>query len=97
MRLQELKEDKDLSELPLDTVKDLEKNVREGAKDTEQDWANAMELANKAYEVVGVQRPTPSLQAAWKQYEGLIQTACAELSKHRGLDGKWRMTSVHNS
>lgn len=97
MRLKELKETKDLSELPPDTVKDLEKKVREGAKDTEQNWVNAMELTNKAYEVAGVQRPTPSLQAAWKQYEEMIQTACEELAKHRGLDADWRMTSVHNS
>lgn len=93
MRLRELlQEDKDLSELPPDSIKDLEKKVREGAKDKEQDWANALELANKAYEVIGVQRPTPALQAAWKQYEGMIQFAVKELAKVRGLDADWRMT-----
>lgn len=44
-----------------------------------------------------VERPTPSMEAGWKQYEELLQHAVGELAKHRGLSGKyadWRMSSI---
>lgn len=84
----------DLSELPEDVVKEVQKNIRDGAKDQEQNWANALELVHKAYEVAGVQRPTPDMVSAWKQYEENLQYAVEQLAKFRGLGGDWRMSSV---
>lgn len=41
----------DMSELPPEIIKDLEGNIRKGARDLAQKWANALELVHKAYEV----------------------------------------------
>lgn len=86
-------EGSDLSELPYDVMQELQKNIRDGAQDTEQNWANALHLVQKAYEVAGIQRPEPSMAAAWKQYEENIQYAVEQLAKYRGMDGDWRMSS----
>jgi len=89
-----LREKDDLSALPEETIKELKKKIKEGAKDTTQMWANALELVHKAYDVLGIQRPDITMEAAWKQYEELIETAVKELAKARGLDGRWRSTSI---
>lgn len=88
-----LHEGDDLDALPSDTMSELQKNIRDGAKDQEQAWANALELVHKAYEVAGVERPTPDLKNAWKQYEENLQYAVSQLAKERGMDGDWRMSS----
>ena len=88
-----LSEAKDLSELPEDAMKGIQKNIRNGAKDLDQKWANALELVHKAYEVANVQRPEPDMSAAWKQYEENIQYAVQQLAKTRGINGDWRMSS----
>jgi hypothetical protein len=74
-------------------MSELQKNIRDGAQDTEQKWANALHLVHKAYEVAGIQRPEPNMGAAWKQYEENIQYAVEQLAKYRGMDGDWRMSS----
>jgi hypothetical protein len=91
--LRELLEADDLSKLSNDQVSQLEKLVRDGANDTEQQWANALELVHKAYEVAQIQRPTPDMESAWKQYEEILCLAVKQLAKKRGLDGKWRMSA----
>ena len=80
--------------LPPDTMSELQKNIRDGAKDITQKWANALELVHKAYEVAGVERPTPDMRKAWKQYEENLTYAVKQLAKYRGMDGSWRMTSM---
>ena len=89
-----LNEVEDLDSLPEDLMKDIQKNVRDGAKDQEQKWANALELVHKAYEVAGAERPSPDLKNAWKQYEENLQYAVAQLAKERGMKGDWRMSSA---
>ena len=91
--LYSLTEGDDLSTLPEDTMNELHKNITDGAKDQEQKWANALELVHKAYEVAAVQRPTPDMRSAWKQYEENLQFAVEQLAKFRGIDGDWRMSS----
>lgn len=91
--VQQIQEGKDLSALPEDIMKELQKNIRDGAKDTNQLWANALELVHQAYLVAGVDRPTPDMREAWKQYEANIQYSVQQLSKTRGLNGDWRMSS----
>jgi len=89
-----LAEGNDLTELPEQGMKDIQANIRKGAQDTTQQWANALELVHKAYEVTGVERPNPNMVAAWKQYEENITFAVEQLSKARGMDADWRMTSA---
>ncbi len=84
---------KTLSLLPNDVMTSLRKNIRKGAEDLEQNWANALELVHKAYEVEGVQRPNPSLKDAWTQYEENIAYAVQQLSLNRGASGDWRMSA----
>jgi len=86
-------EGEEFDNLPEDAMSEIQKNIRNGAKDTEQLWSNALELVHKAYEVSGIQRPTPDMKGAWKQYEQNLQYAVAQLSKYRGIKGDWRMSS----
>lgn len=83
----------DMSELSPDIINEIQKNIRTGAKDDSQNWSNALELTHKAYEVAGVQRPTPDMKSAWTQYETNLQYAVEQLAKFRGMDGDWRMSS----
>ena len=89
-----LAEGNDLTELPEQTISDIRSNIAKGAKDTEQKWANALELTHKAYQVTGVERPNPNMKTAWKQYEENIAYAVEQLSKARGIDADWRMSSA---
>jgi len=85
---------KDLTILPDDVIKELKKNIKDGAADLEQKWANALELVQKAYSVAGVERPEPS-DGAWKQYEEMLQIAVEELADARkDFDSSWRMSST---
>ncbi len=84
---------KSLSLLPNDVMVAIRSNIRKGAEDLQQHWANALELVHKAYEVEGVQRPDPSMKDAWKQYEENLAYAVQQLSVNRGADGDWRMSA----
>ena len=89
-----INEGDDLDSISSDMFSEIQKNIRDGAKDQEQMWANALDLVHKAYEVAGVERPTPDLKNAWKQYEENLQYAVSQLAKERGMDGDWRMSSA---
>lgn len=89
-----ISEGNDMDALPEDAMSEIQKNIRNGAKDTEQLWANALELVHKAYEVSGIQRPTPDMKGAWKQYEQNLQYAVEQLAKSRGIKGDWRMSAA---
>jgi hypothetical protein len=83
----------DEDSLPEIVIAELKSNIRKGAKDLEQKWANALELTHKAFEVADVERPTPDQQQRWHQYETLIAFAVKQLSDTRGSKGDWRMTA----
>lgn len=89
-----ISEGDDRDALPEDVMQEIQKNVRNGAKDVDQLWSNALELVHKAYEVAGIQRPTPDMKSGWKQYEENLQYAVGQLSKFRGVKGDWRMSSA---
>lgn len=82
-----------LDKIPEDIIKEIQKNIKKGAQDVKLIWSNALELVHKAYEVTSVQRPTPDMPNAWKQYEKNLQYAVEQLSYYRGLKGDWRMSS----
>ena len=93
--LSEAKGNNDLSILDNGTIKEIKKNIRDGAEDLEYEWANALELVQQAYKVAGVERPTPSENGAWKQYEEMLQYAVEELGEARkDADSSWRMSST---
>lgn len=83
----------DMSKLPDDKMKDIQKNIRDGASDLSQNWANALELTHTAYRASQVQRPTPDMSSGWSQYEENIQYAVQQLAKARGIDADWRMSA----
>lgn len=89
-----LNEKEKLDELPEGELNKIKSNIRKGAQDTEQRWANALELVHTAYEIAQVQRPDITMENAWKQYEEMIGHAVEELAKARGLDDDWRMSSA---
>ena len=89
-----INEEDDPEMLPPDIMSEVQKNIRDGAKDIQQKWSNALELVHKAYEVAGVERPTPDLRKSWKQYEENLTYAVQQLAKYRGMDGDWRMSSA---
>lgn len=84
----------DFTSLPDSVVKEIQGNIRKGAKDLDQKWKNALELVNTAYHVASVKRPGRSQQGAWEQYESLISFAVRQLSATRGLNGGWRTTDL---
>lgn len=88
-----IEKSEDLSKLPKDVMTAIKSNIRKGAEDLQQKWANALELVHKAYEIEGVQRPTPDMDSAWKQYEENLQYAVQQLAEARGMDDDWRMSS----
>jgi hypothetical protein len=90
----QLNEKTDHSELPDGDLSKIKSNISKGAKDTNQLWANALELVHQAYEIAQIQRPDITMEGAWKQYEEMIKYAVQELAKARGMDGDWRMTSL---
>jgi hypothetical protein len=87
-------ETSDYSAHPDSVVSEIRKNVSAGAKDLAQNWKDALELVAKAYQVANVRLPTPNDKAAWKQYETLIQHGVRELAKNRGIEGKWRTSTM---
>ena len=93
LTLSEAKKD-DLTRLPQDLFKEVQKNIRKGAEDLQQKWANALELVHQAYEVAAVQRPSPDMKEAWEQYEENIAYAVKQLSDSRGMEDDWRMSSA---
>lgn len=86
--------EKDMSATPPDKISEIQKNIRTGAADLEQNWANALELVQRAYKVANVERPSPGMKDAWTQYEENIQYAVKQLSKIRGMDADWRMSAA---
>ena len=88
------RDNKDLSILNDDTFKEIKKNIKDGAEDIEYEWANALELVHKAYKVAGVERPTPAMGGAWRQYEEMLQLGVEQLAKFRkDVGSDWRMSS----
>lgn len=83
----------DITVYPEIVIKELRKNIRDGAMDTEQQWKNALELVNTAFKVTNIRIPLPDQKGAWRQYEDLIQYGVKQLHDARGIDGPWRMTN----
>lgn len=87
---------KDLQGEPLPEliINDIKKNIRSGAKDLGQQWKNALELTQRAYQVAEVRLPDPYEDGQWKQYEQMLAFAVRQLTATRGLGGDWRLSAL---
>lgn len=78
-----------IKQISLDSIK---KNIRSGAKDLSQQWRDAKEITEKAFEVAGEKLPVPSQKRRWDQFVDLAKYAVHELAKYRGMNGNWRIS-----
>lgn len=78
-------------------IEKIRKLIRKGARDEEARWPSALDLVHQAYQMAGVERPVPSMEEAWGQYEDIIQFAVDELQNatEKGIrDDSWKTTST---
>jgi len=78
---------------PNDTMSALKRQINNGAKDLEKDWASALELIDDSFKTLKVPKPTPQQSARWNQYNDLIGEAVRQLYNARGLQGSWRTSN----
>ena len=84
-----------LDKFPEDVIKKLKKLIRDGATDLQKQWDNSLALVRKAFEVEGVELPTPSERTGFAQFEELLKYAVVELADARkDADSSWRMSST---
>lgn len=97
MRLHELlSEEKEHTKLPAEAYASVKREITDLAKDTTQDFANALAVVEQAYKHCDVEVPTPAMRDAWKHYEEFITHAVHELGKYQP-DGEWRVTPKSSS
>ena len=75
----------------------IKKLIKKGAMDPDHQWASAMELTDISYEAENVQKPLPSMKAAWSQYEDALLYSVQMLSKAtlKGIrDDGWKLLST---
>jgi hypothetical protein len=97
MKIKDLFEEDLSNAVPYKQMTQVKKLIKKGAMDDEHTWANALDLVHRAYEVASVQRPTPSMEDAWAQYEEAIEYAVKELQKatDKGVrDDSWKSQST---
>lgn len=68
----------------------VKRKVRDGAKDYDQEWDNAIDLVDWAFQELDLQRPLAS-HKRWSQYKELVQEAVKELHKARGDNPMWHL------
>lgn len=83
-----------LTTLPEMIVSEIQKLINQGARDLNQQWADAAELVNTAYHVSNIRRPNPDQKGAWNQYTKLLAYGVNALHKARGPKGDWRSSEV---
>lgn len=75
-------------------VSELKKLIRKGADDLNQQWKNALELTNKAFQVMRLPIPHPEQTEAWSQYLNMVTFSVRNLARTRGQTGDWRITGL---
>lgn len=75
-------------------ISELKKLIRKGADDLTQQWKNALELTNKAFQVMRLPIPHPDQKEAWSQYLNIIAFSVRNLARTRGQTGSWRITGL---
>lgn len=76
---------KPLPELIFNKIK---RKIRDGAKDYDQEWDNAMDLVDWSLKELNIDKPLAS-NPRWSQYLDLIKEAVKELHKTRGDNFRW--------
>lgn len=78
-------------------IEKIKKLIRKGARDEDSKWASALDLVHQAYKMAEVDRPVPSMEEAWTQYEEVIEFAVEELqvATEKGIrDDSWKTMST---
>lgn len=73
----------DSSKLANVTMDALKKTMTTAVKNYEVTIVDPLDLVHKTYMATRVQRPTPSMRAAWDQYEEMITLAVKLFHKFR--------------
>lgn len=88
--------DNELDAVPYDKMQQIKKLIAKGATEQEHNWASALDLVHRAYEVAEVERPEISMKKAWEQYEENIELSVRELQKatDKGIrSDDWKLVS----
>lgn len=83
--------------IPFEKNVEIRKLIKKGAMSPEYHWVNALDLVHRAYEIANVERPTPSMRNAWKQYEENLLYAVQMLQRasEKGIrDFSWKMQQL---
>lgn len=86
----QFKDDEPRKPLPELIFKKVERKIRDGAKDYDQDWDNAIDLVDWAFQELDLERPMAS-DDRWEQYTDLVKTGVEELHKARGDNPMWHV------
>lgn len=76
--------------LPELIFKKVERKIRDGAKDYDQEWDHPVDLVDWAFQELELQKPMAS-DERWEQYSDLVKDAVKELHKARGDNPMWRV------
>jgi hypothetical protein len=83
--------------VPYPKIEEIKKLIRRSAMNPDFNWASALDLVHRAYHTAEVDRPMPSLKAAWAQYQENISFAVQQLqqaTEKRIRDDSWRSTTT---
>ena len=94
MKLQMIKEGKEkneidfkdtdpFKELPDLVIKKVERKIRDGAKDYDQEWKNSINLVDWAFDELNISKPKSVSSPRWIQYRDMIGVAAQSLHKAR--------------
>jgi len=86
----EFKDEHPEKKLPDIIYSKIERKIRDGAKDYDTEWKNAIDLVDWSLNELNINKPITT-QPRWPQYMALIQKAVQELSRARGEDADWTL------
>ena len=83
----DFKDEDPFQELPELVVKKLERKIRDGAKDYNEEWKNSINLVDWAFEELNISKPKSVSSPRWIQYRDMIGVAAQHLHKARNSFG----------
>lgn len=73
-------------------VRQIEKSIKDAAKDPEKHWKNAIELLLTAYRAHGVKQPSAADGDKYEQHLKILRYTVRQLEYFRSNAGSWRTT-----
>jgi hypothetical protein len=86
----QFKDDEPRKPLPKLIFKKVERKIKDGAKDYDQEWDSPIDLVDWAFQELDLQKPMAS-DERWEQYTELVRDAVSELHKARGDNPMWHL------